>query len=175
MMNKVKKILVGACSALMVLGVSITSYAAEEDFSSKAREIQNVTNFVDEHVARATGEARGMLISSVALSIEDLGGGTAQLYGEVLCHEKMKKIRLNLMLDKWIPEDNDWSQQEKFEFAWAAEDFPDNDLTLGYAYVTVPNLERGENYRARCLAGAWDLDSKYNEAWSERTESILIE
>lgn len=174
-MNKMKKLFWGLCFTIMILGVSVTSYAAEEDWSLKAREIQNVTMLVEENLARATGAARGRLISSVALSIEDLGGGTAQLYGEVLCHEKMKKIRLNLMLDKWIPEDNDWSQQEKFEFAWAAEDFPDNDLTLGYAYVNVPNLERGENYRARCLAGAWDLQNKYNEAWSEKTERILIE
>lgn len=174
-MNKIKKFFVGLCSVFMVLGVSITSYAADEDCFLNVREIQNVATFVGDNMAKATGAARGRLISSVEISIENIGNGTVQLFGKVLCHEKMKKIRLNLMLDKWIQEDEDWEQQEKFEFAWAAEDFPDNDLTLGYAFVDVPNLERGENYRARCLAGAWDLQNKYNEAWSEKTESILVE
>lgn len=175
MIKKIKKFLIGAFSVFLVAGLNLTAYAAEENFSLKAQAIENVETFVNENAARATGNARGMLISTVELSIEDLGSGTAKLFGQVLCHEQMKKIKLNLILDKWIPEDNDWSQVNRFEYTWLAEEEPDQELTMAYTYVEVPNLERGQNYRVRGIAGAWDYDSSYYEVWSEKTPSILVE
>lgn len=153
----------------------MTAYAAEEESSLNARNIEHVKTFVNENVARTTGTTRGSLISTVELSIEDLGSGTVRLLGDVLCHKKMKKIKLNMILDQWIPDNNDWSQVERFEFTWLAEDYPDQDLTMAYTSINVPNLERGQEYRVRGIAGAWDYDSSYYEVWSEKTPSILVE
>lgn len=151
------------------------TYAAEEDFTLEAHDIENVIPFEDENIARVTGNARGMLISTVELSLEDLGSGTLRLCGDVMCHKKMEKIKLNMILDKWIQEDEDWSNIERFELTWLAEDYPDIDLVMGHASVDVPNLERGQEYRLRAIAGAWDYDSSYYEVWSEKTPSILVE
>lgn len=175
MINILKKILISVCSVLMMLGLSMTAYAANQEIDLKARNIENVQTFVDENIARVTGAARGSLISTVELSIEDLGGGTARIYGDVLCHKKMKKIKLNMILDQWNTETEQWSKVEKFELTWLAEDYPDQDLTMACASIDVPNLERGRNYRARAVAGAWDYDSSYYEVWSESTPSILVE
>lgn len=175
MIREMKHLIIGTCSMLMVMGLSLTVYAATDDMTPKARSIENVTAVVEENVARITGNPRGMMISSVELSITDLGGGEAQLFGKVLCHEAMEKIKLNLYLDQWISEENDWMQLEKFEFNWLAEDYPNEDLTMAYAYVNASNLDRGENYRVRGIAGAWDLDSDLYEVWSEETPSILVE
>ena len=175
MIKNTNRLVVTAFAMLMVVSASMTAYATECDMDSRARNIEDVASVVSENVARITGTPRGMVISSVELSITDLGGGTAQLFGEVLCHEAMEKIKLNLYLDQWISEENDWMQLEKFEFNWLAEDYPNEDLTMAYAYVNASNLDRGENYRVRGIAGAWDLDSDLYEVWSEETPSILVE
>ncbi|MGN0158657.1 MAG: hypothetical protein ACI39W_05890 [Brotaphodocola sp.] len=170
-----KRFAIGAFSMFMMMGLGLTAYAEDGELTSQARSIENVTESVEENAARITGTPRGMMISSVELSITDLGGGTAELFGEVLCHQAMEKIKMNLYLDQWIPEDNDWAQLKKFELEWLAEDYPDEELTMAYAYVDVPNLDRGENYRIRGIVGAWDLDSDLYEVWSEASPSILVE
>lgn len=140
-----------------------------------AQQIDSVNSFVSESVSRIVGTPRGMLISSVELMISDLGGGTVELYGDVLCHEPMEKIKLNMYLDKWVSENSDWSQINKFEFAWLAEDYPDEELRMAMGKVTVPDLERGIDYRLRGIAGAWDLDSTLYEVFRADTASILVE
>ena len=170
-----KRFALGTFAMFMVMGVNMSVYAEECDMDSRARSIEDVATTVSENVARITGTPRGMMISSVELSITDLGGGTAQLFGEVLCHEAMEEIKLNLYLDQWIEENNDWAQLNKFEFDWLAEDYPDEELTMAYAYVNIPNLDRGEEYRVRGIAGAWDLDSDLYEVWREASLGILVE
>lgn len=153
----------------------MTVYAADDNLDIQSCNITNIANFVSENSVKAVGNARGMLISTVELLLEDLGGGDAKLFGEVLCHEQMKKIKLNMTLDQWNPETEDWFQVERFELEWLAEDYPDEELTMANATVVVHNLDRGEEYRLRAVAGAWDYDSNYYEVWSERTPSILVE
>lgn len=153
----------------------LTTFASEVPMDTSAQKIESVNSFVTENVSRIVGTPRGMLISSVELMITDLGGGTVELYGDVLCHEPMEKIKLNLYLDKWISENSDWSQINKFEFSWLKEDYPDEDLTMVMANVTVPDLERGLDYRVRGIAGAWDLDSTLYEVFRADTASILVE
>lgn len=175
MVNILKKILISVCSVFMMIRLSTTVYAADEDITLKRRNIEDVQTFIDENTARVTGTVRGSLISTVELSIEDLGVGTARIYGDVLCHKKMKKIKLNMILDQWNTKTEQWSKVEKFEFTWLDEDYPNQDLTMTCASINVSNLERGRNYRVRAVAGAWDYDSDYYEVWSEKTPSILVE
>lgn len=172
---KKKNYLFGAFTFMLLLTSQITVYAGETSLSKEAEQIDNVQTFVAENVSRIVGSPRGMLISSVELSISDLGSGTVELYGNVLCHEPMGEIKLNLYLDKWISANEDWSQIEKFEFDWLAEDYPDEELTMSSAWVEVPNLERGIDYRVRGIAGAWDLDSDLYEVFRADTASILVE
>lgn len=174
-MRGMKRFALGVIAMTMAMGLNMTAYASENNLESRARSIENVTTAVSENVSRIVGNPRGMMISSVELSITDLGGGTAQLFGKVLCHEAMEKIKLNLYLDQWLTDREDWGQVEKFEFTWLAEDYPNEDLTMAYAYVDVPDLDRGEEYRVRGIAGAWDIDSDLYEVWSEESLSILVE
>ncbi len=175
MIKGMKMFLIGAFTVTIVMGLNITSFAGENAMNSQARNIENVTTYVSGNVSRITGTPRGMMISSVELSITDLGGGTAQLFGSVLCHEATKKIKLTLYLDQWLADSSDWSQLERFELEWLAEDYPNEDLTMAYAYVDVHDLDRGEEYRVRGVAGAWDLDSDLYEVWSEASPTILVQ
>lgn len=169
-----KKILM-TCVLLFSMTLHITAYADENYENMNARQIEDVQEFVTENVARVVGSPRGMLISSVELSLADLGSGSIRLYGDVLCHEPMKKIKLNLYLDQWIDSNDDWGQIEKFEFEWNAEDYPDEDLTMAMASVDVTNLDRGVDYQLRGIAGAWDLDSDLYEVYRANTASIMLE
>lgn len=168
-----KSILRGLLVVAMMLALQMTAFASEEEMTGK--QIDAVQSFVSENAARIVGSPRGMLISSVELSITDLGRGKVELYGKVLCHEPMEKIRLNLILDKWDSGDEAWSQVEKFEFTWLAEDYPGEELTLAFASAEVSDLERGIEYRIRGTAGAWDLDSSLYEVFNAGTKSILVE
>ena len=175
MRNVKRKFLITVLSLGMVIASQSAVYAAENMFQTDAQEIEEVQEFVTENVARIVGSPRGMLISSVELQLTDLGGGTLRLYGDVLCHEAMEEIKLNLYLDKWITADDDWSQIENFNFSWLAEDYPDEELTMAVVTAEVPNLERGIDYRLRGIAGAWDLDSDLYEVFRADTASIYVE
>lgn len=172
--NMNKKLLVST----LMLGIMIfsqnTVYAAVDMSPMNAQEIQDVQEYVTENVSRIVGTPRGMLISSVELQLTDLGRGTLRLYGDVLCHEAMEEIKLNLYLDKWVGEDS-WSQIESFNFSWLAEDYPDEELSMAVVTVEVPDLERGIDYRLRGIAGAWDLDSDLYEVFRADTASIYVE
>lgn len=163
------------CAILMTLGLGLTAYAAEDNFELNARNIEITQDYVDENSVKTVGSARGMLISAVELAIEDLGNGSVNLWGQVLCHKQMKKVKLNMILEQWIPADEDWSKVERFEHTWLAEDYPDDDLSMEQVSIDVSGLERGQNYRLRAVAGAWDYDSNYYEVWNAKTESILVE
>lgn len=175
-MKKTKKsILYGITMLTFLLSSYGMTYAAEIPSNESVKEIEEVQEFVTDNIARIVGSPRGMLISSVELSIMDLGGGTVKLYGDVLCHEPMEKIKLNLYLDKWISDNEDWSLIDNFNFTWLAEDYPGEELSVAAATVEVPNLERGIEYRLRGIAGAWDLDSNLYEVFRADTASILVE
>lgn len=105
----------------------------------------------------------------------DLGGGTVELYGNVLCHEPMEKIKLNLYLDKWLTDTEAWGQIDNFSYTWLAEDYPDEDLTMAVVSLEVPDLERGKDYQLRGIAGAWDLDSDLYEVFRADVPSIMLE
>lgn len=172
----IKRIIFKGLLVVAMMSVfQLTAFAGEDSFEMSSKKIENAQTFVSENLARVVGSPRGMLISSVELSITDLGAGTVELYGNVLCHEPMEKIKLNLFLDKWSSAENDWNQIEKFPFTWLAEDYPNEDLTMAFGAVEVPNLERGIEYRARGIAGAWDLDSNLYEVFNAGTSSILVE
>lgn len=170
-----KKVVMGIISAVIAMSLQLTAFAGEVPMDARAQEIEKVNSFVSENVSRIVGTPRGMLISSVELMISDLGGGTVELYGDVLCHKPMEKIKLNMYLDKWVSENSDWSQINKYELTWLAEDYPDELLTMAMGKVKVPNLERGIDYRLRGIAGAWDLDSNLYEVFRADTASILVE
>lgn len=170
-----KKIVMGIMSAMITMSLQLTAFADEVPMDARAQEIERVNSFVSENVSRIVGTPRGMLISSVELMISDLGGGAVELYGDVLCHEPMEKIKLNMYLDKWVSENSDWSQINKYEFTWLAEDYPNEELRMAMGKVRVPNLERGIDYRLRGIAGAWDLDSNLYEVFRADTASILVE
>lgn len=170
-----KKAFLGLLTVGMLLLPHGNAYAEEFVNEDAIPELENVQEYVSQNVARIVGTPRGMLISSVEISIIDLGGGTARIYGDVLCHEAMEKIKLNLYLDKWISADEDWSQIQNWNFVWNAEDYPDEDLTMAMVSMEVPDLERGVDYQVRGIAGAWDLDSDLYEVFRADVPSILIE
>lgn len=171
MKNKKGFIVLGVICA-MFLSCN-TVFAMDDSISMRAQKMDDVQTFVSENTARIVGTPRGMLISSVTLSLTDQGGGTIGIYADVLCHEPMEKIRLYLYLDQWI--NGKWEQLEKYTFEWNADDYPNDDLTMATVSFDVPDLDRGCDYQLRGIAGAWDLDSDYYEVFRAEVPSLLLE
>lgn len=163
---------------LMIFTLLLSSqYAYAEDNMSvgNVRQITNVKQYKGSRQTRVVGTPRGVLLSSADIRLTDKGGGTIGIYADLLCHEPVKKIRMWLYLEKWIPEEEVWETVEYEQFSWLSEDFPDQDLTMAVASYDVTKLERGQDYRVRGLFGADALTSDLKETWSVYTPNLVLE
>lgn len=173
-MKKISSIIV---ICIMLFSVSMTSYAQTEEWGkgTDIKTIRNVKEYVNANGARITSVTRGMLISSVEISLVNLGNGVAEIYADELCHEPMKKIKMVLYLEKWDESIEDWNQEERFPFEWNAEDDPDDELSMASVSFNVYGLERGYKYRVRALFGAYALNSGYQEVWQAWTTDVYFD
>lgn len=160
---------------VMIMLLSQSVAYAETAWEVGAKEIGIVKEFSNANMARMIGMPRGQLISSFEISITDRGNGTVGLFGDVLCHEPMSEIRMNLYLDIWNDTDSDWENVDDYQFIWKASDIPGEDLTAAVVAFDVKGLERGRDYRLRGLAGARNLDSTLQESWRGETSTIQVQ
>lgn len=148
---------------------------AGTSWENKGREISDIQKFSDGTMSRVIGTPRGNLISSFEVAISDRGKGTAGIYGIILCHEAMSEIRMNLYLDIWEPERNDWKQIKSYKFIWDESNTPEGKRNAGMVDIKVSGLERGRDYRVRGVAGARALNSSLQESWSADSGDIQIQ
>lgn len=115
---------------------------------------------------------RGELISSVEVSLIDNGRGSLNIYADVLCHQVMKEIRLDLYLDQWNESTNSWSQIRSYEYIWNESNTPAENRYMGVVDFDVSGLARGKSYRLRAMAGATALDGTRSRTWSAETDAV---
>lgn len=118
------------------------------------------------------GTVRGELISSVEISLLDNGKGSLNIYADVLCHQTMKEIRLNLYLDQWNESSGAWSQIKSYRYIWDESNTPAENRYMGVVDFDVSGLARGNSYRLRAIAGATALDGTRSRTWSAETDAV---
>lgn len=152
---------------LFVLSLQNLTYGAE-DVNQKNSLVVN--NSFDN-----SGVVRGELISSMEISLSDNGGGSFNIYADVLCHQNMKEIRLNLYLDKWNESAGTWSQIKSYNYIWNESNTPEEDRHSGVVDFDVFGLERGRTYRLRGVASATALDGTRSRVWRTETNSTQLQ
>ena len=154
---------------------TICTFAADKDLTGNVSSVDKIMQYKSRKEVGVTGNPRGRWISSVELTLTDKGSGTIGIYSEILCHEPMKNLRMWLYLEKWVDEYQDWDTVQYEHFEWAAEDFPNEDLTVAIAAYDVSKLERGCDYRVRGLYGADSFQAGLSENWSVNTPDFFLE
>lgn len=175
-MKKYKK---SCCIIILVflnlLLFSTCAYASNISLAEGAIPIDNARQYSGSREARVIGRPRGRFISSVEITMTNKGGGTIGIYADILCHEPMKEIRMWLILEKWLPDEEVWETIQPERFEWKSEDFPDQDLTMAIAAYDISKLERGQDYRIQGLFGADTFTPGINETWSINTPNFFLE
>lgn len=151
------------------------AYAGNGVAMGNVKQITNVSEYRGIKEARVKGSPRGEFISSVDIKLTDKGRGTLGIYADLLCHEPMKELRMWLYLEKWSIEKEDWITVAYEQFSWAAEDFPDEDLTMAVVSYDVSKLERGQDYHIRGLFGADPFSGTMGETWALTTPDFFLE
>ena len=174
MKKSIRKTAALVLAMIMASSMSLFVYAGQQ--TQNVRTVDNTYRYTSENSARTVAMPRGQLISSIAVQITDEGGGTAHVYGEILCHRSMRKILMWLYLEKWDEESEDWITQDSQQFEWEAQNLPEGeDLSMAMVSYNVPNQERGKDYRVRGVFGAFDLNSSLQEVWQDDSGEIMLE
>lgn len=159
---------------VMMLSTAMTAYAQEGWVKqSDTGTVYSVTEYADSKEARIIGSIKGTLISSVEVSLVNLGNGKAEIYSNILCHETMRKIKMTLYLEKWNETQREWENEGDFEYEWLYADNP--DLSMASVSFNVYGLDRGYKYRARGVFAAYDLDSSLHETSEAATTDVYFD
>lgn len=154
---------------------SVNAYAGDEIYINSAKTINGDYQYKQSNMVRTTGTPRGMLLSSVDIGLTNKGGGTVEIYADLLCHIPAKRITIWLYLEKWDSVAEDWSTVNYEHFEWLAEDYPDQELTMAVVSYKVSRLERGQDYRLRGMFGASALTSSLQESWTANTTNLFVD
>lgn len=157
---------------------SITAFANEdEQWEQVVRDLSIDTEslLLPEGVNQSIGygnNARGKYLSSATLSITNKGYGVIGIYGNVLVHKPVKKIRMNIFLDRWDEDAEDWFQVDAYRFLYEYEEGGE-DLTSISESFSVTGFPTGCYYRLRGICGVWSFEGGL-ESQGPITNGILI-
>lgn len=121
---------------------------------------------------RTNGFARGRYISSSGLSLSNEGYGVIGVYADTTAHVDVKKIQINIYLDRWDASEKDWVQVEQYKYVseYKAGGEKISDLTV---YFDIEDQSAGYYYRLRGLHGVWSFGGDL-ETQSTITDGVLI-
>lgn len=168
----------GLCMAAVILGsvYTIPAQAAEIEMGIPA--VQNadeekMLTLENGQRAEATAygiEARGSIISTAMVSLENLTGGKMGISISTFAHVECERIQNIAYLYKQ-EDDGSWTELKRYEYNAYKKDFPTEDLSGLTNTVTVSGLETGKYYKVRGIHCVW-ADGK-GQAYSTRTDAIL--
>lgn len=115
---------------------------------------------------------RGEYLSSCTLGITNNGYGEIGIYGNVLAHKPVKKIRMNIYLDRWDENQEEWFQVDSYRFVYEYEE-GGKDLTSVSESFSVLGFPTGFYYRLRGACTVWPFEGGF-ESQGPMTDGILI-
>lgn len=163
-----KKIKVFFMSLFLSLVFSITAFAdADVEWGSSALLPEGVKQDIDR-----TNVGRGRYLSSAGLTIINKGYGEIGIYADTLCHVPVKKIRMNVYLDRWDEDKEDWIQVDYYSFTAEYKEGGE-DITSITESFSVLGLPTGIYYRLRSANVVYAFDGTM-EVQGPKTDGILI-
>lgn len=117
-------------------------------------------------------EIRGSYIASSSVSVSNEGYGVLGVYAHTLAYESVKKIKMNLYLDQWDEESEDWIQVSSKSLTYNNEDGKDDLHAVSESFL-VENLEVGKYYRVRGYHAVWSFDGLM-ESHGTMTDGVLL-
>lgn len=127
---------------------------------------------VNQSFDHTNGLAKGRYISSSGLGISNEGYGVIGIYADTTAHVDVKKIQINIYLDRWDVSEKDWVQVKQYkyvsEYKTGGEKI--SDLTV---YFEEEDQPAGYKYRLRGVHGVWSFDGSV-ETQSTITDGVLI-
>lgn len=155
----------------------ITAFANEDtewDLAEKNASADVSSELLPEGVNRSRGlgnYGRGRYIGSSAVSITNEGYGKIGVYADTLAHVDVKKIQMNIYLDRWNEEKQRWVEVKMYKYVYT----PSGDETLHAVSeaFTVTDQPAGYYYRLRGLHGVWAYTGEV-ETHSSVTDGIMI-
>ncbi|MDO4328321.1 MAG: hypothetical protein Q4C66_03175 [Lachnospiraceae bacterium] len=116
--------------------------------------------------------ARGEFLSSCTIGITNNGYGAIGIYGNVFAHKPVKKIRLNIYLDRWDENEEEWFQVDLYRFVYEYEEGGEDlvDATESFSVLGFPT---GCYYRLRAACTVWPFEGGF-ESRGPMTDGVLI-
>ncbi len=118
------------------------------------------------------GSARGDYISSSYLKITNKGYGEIGIVAITLAHKPVKKIRMNVYLDRWDEIKETWYQVDYFYFTYEHKE-GEEDLTEVTEDFSVLGLPTGCYYRLRSFNAVFPFEGGV-ESQGPVTDGVLI-
>ena len=115
---------------------------------------------------------RGNYISSAYLNISNKGYGEIGIVAMTLAHKPVKKIRMNVYLDRWDENKEDWFQVDYYYFTYEYKE-GEEDLTEVTEDFSVLGLPTGCYYRLRSFNAVFPFEGGV-ESQGPVTDGILI-
>ena len=115
-------------------------------------------------------EARGSIISTAMVSLENLTGGKMDITITTLAHVECERIQ-NIAYLYQQQDDGTWKELKRYEYNAYKKDFPTEDLSGLTNAITVENLEVGKYYKVRGIHCVW-ANGK-GQAFATNTDAIL--
>lgn len=127
---------------------------------------------VNQSSDHTNGFARGRYISSSGLGISNEGYGVIGIYADTTAHVDVKKIQINIYLDRWDASEDEWVQVKQYKYVseYKAGGEKISDLIV---YFEEEDQTAGYKYRLRGLHGVWSLNGEL-ETQSTITNGVLI-
>lgn len=159
------------------ISMSITTFADSQNWMKNAQQEiankesillpQEVTSSID-----FAPEARGRYIANSSVSVSNEGYGVLGIYAHTLAYESVQKIKMNIYLDQWDEEAEDWIQIDSKMLTYDNED-GEEDLHAVSESFLVENLEVGKYYRVRGYHAVWSFDGLI-ESHGTMTNGVLL-
>lgn len=164
--------------SLSCLFMSMTSFANEDISRAQVvnqKKSEDTSVLLPEGVNQSIGygnAARGEYLASCRLSIRNEGYGVIGISGDVFMHKPVKKIRMNIFLDRWDENEQDWFQVDSYRFVYEYEEGGE-ELTDVSESFSVNGFPTGCYYRLRGACTVWPFTGGF-ESQGPMTDGIVI-
>lgn len=115
---------------------------------------------------------RGNYISTSVLTISNKGYGEIGVYASTAAHKPVKKIRMNVYLDRWDENKETWVQVDYYFFTYEHKE-GEEDLTSVSEAFSVLGLPTGCYYRLRSFNAVFPFEGGV-ESQGPVTDGVLI-
>lgn len=157
-MKKMIRLIVAVIIGCFAL--SITAFAdedAEWEEAMKNLPTPRESVLLPEGINKTTGYgnvARGTYLGSSGLSLVNRGYNVLGIYVDTACHVPVKKIRMNVFLDRWDEGEQEWFQVDAYNFTYEYKEGGE-DLTFVSEDFNVSGFPADNYYRLRSFHAVW--------------------